>query len=37
MNIGTGYRVGLEKQGVEVDPSLLSQGVKDALSGGQTL
>ena len=37
MNIGTGYRVGLEKQGVEVDPSLLSQGVKDALSGAKTL
>jgi len=37
MNIGTGYKVGLEKQGVEVDPSLLSQGVKDALSGAKTL
>jgi len=36
MNIGTGYKLGLEKQGVEVDPSLLSQGVKDALSGAKT-
>ncbi len=36
MNIGSGYKQGLEKQGVEFDPNLLAQGVKDALSGGKT-
>jgi FKBP-type peptidyl-prolyl cis-trans isomerase FklB len=36
MNIGSGYKQGLEKQGVEYDPNLLAQGVKDALSGGKT-
>ena len=36
MNIGTGYKQGLEKQGVEFDPALIAAGVKDALSGGKT-
>ena len=36
MNIGSGYKQGLEKQSVEFDPSLIAQGVKDALSGAKT-
>jgi FKBP-type peptidyl-prolyl cis-trans isomerase len=33
MNVGTG----LHKQDIDVDPNLLLQGLKDALSGGKTL
>jgi len=36
MNIGTGLSNNLKKQSVEVDSSLVSQGVKDALAGGKT-
>ena len=36
MNIGTGLGANLKKQGVEVDPNLLTQGLKDALTGGKT-
>src|SRR5450759_4079896 len=36
MNIGTGYSQGLKKQSVEFDPNLVSQGLKDAMSGGKT-
>ncbi len=36
MNIGSGYKQGLEKQSVEFDASLVAQGVKDALSGTKT-
>jgi FKBP-type peptidyl-prolyl cis-trans isomerase len=36
MNIGSGYKQGLEKQSVEFDPSLIAEGVKDALSGTKT-
>jgi FKBP-type peptidyl-prolyl cis-trans isomerase FklB len=36
MNIGSGYKQGLEKQSVEFDPSLIAQGLKDALSGAKT-
>jgi FKBP-type peptidyl-prolyl cis-trans isomerase len=36
MSIGSGYKQGLEKQGVEYDPSLLVQGMKDALNGSKT-
>jgi FKBP-type peptidyl-prolyl cis-trans isomerase FklB len=36
MNIGTGYKQGLDKQGVEFDPALVAAGVKDALLGGKT-
>jgi FKBP-type peptidyl-prolyl cis-trans isomerase len=36
MNIGSGYKLGLEKQSVEFDASLIAQGVKDALSGAKT-
>jgi len=36
MNIGTGYSQGLKKQSVEVDWNLVSQGLKDAASGGKT-
>jgi FKBP-type peptidyl-prolyl cis-trans isomerase FklB len=36
MNIGSGYKQGLEKQSVEFDASLIAQGVKDALSGAKT-
>jgi FKBP-type peptidyl-prolyl cis-trans isomerase len=35
MNIGTGYKQGLDKQGVEFDPALVAAGVKDALLGGK--
>ena len=33
MNVGTG----LHKQDIDVDPNVLLQGLKDALSGGKTL
>jgi FKBP-type peptidyl-prolyl cis-trans isomerase FklB len=36
MNIGTGLENNLKKQSVEVDPNLLSQGLKDAMAGGKT-
>jgi len=36
MNIGSGLGANLKKQSVEVDSNLLSQGVKDAMSGGKT-
>jgi FKBP-type peptidyl-prolyl cis-trans isomerase FklB len=36
MNIGTGYKLGLEKQSVEFDANIIAQGVKDALSGAKT-
>jgi FKBP-type peptidyl-prolyl cis-trans isomerase FklB len=36
MNIGTGLGGNLKKQSVEFDPSLVSQGLKDALAGGKT-
>lgn len=36
MNIGTGLGANLKKQAVEADPALVSQGVKDALSGSKT-
>ena len=36
MNIGNGYKQGLEKQSVEFDANLIAQGVKDALSGAKT-
>ncbi len=36
MNIGNGYKQGLEKQSVEFDADLIAQGVKDALSGAKT-
>ncbi len=36
MNIGNGYKQGLEKQSVEFDANLIAQGVKDALSGTKT-
>jgi FKBP-type peptidyl-prolyl cis-trans isomerase FklB len=35
MNIGNGYKQGLEKQSVEFDANLIAQGVKDALSGAK--
>lgn len=37
MNIGSNVGANLKKQSVEVDPELLSQGLKDALAGGKTL
>jgi FKBP-type peptidyl-prolyl cis-trans isomerase len=37
MQIGDGYKQGLEKQGVEYDPKLVVQGMKDALTGTKTL
>jgi FKBP-type peptidyl-prolyl cis-trans isomerase len=37
MQIGDGYKQGLEKQGVEYDPKILVQGMKDALTGSKTL
>ena len=37
MNIGTGLGANLKKQSVEFDPKLVSEGLKDALSGGKTL
>jgi FKBP-type peptidyl-prolyl cis-trans isomerase len=36
MNIGNGYKQGLEKQSVEFNADLIAQGVKDALSGAKT-
>jgi FKBP-type peptidyl-prolyl cis-trans isomerase len=36
MNIGNGYKQGLEKQTVEFNADLIAQGVKDALSGAKT-
>ena len=36
MNIGTGLGANLKKQSVEVDSNLVSQGLKDAMSGGKT-
>jgi FKBP-type peptidyl-prolyl cis-trans isomerase FklB len=36
MNIGTGLGTNLKKQSVEVDPALLAQGLKDALTGAKT-
>ncbi len=36
MNIGNGYKQGLEKQSVEFDADLVAQGVKDAMSGAKT-
>src|SRR5271170_7818112 len=33
MNIGTGLGSNLKKQSVDIDPSLVSQGLKDALAG----
>jgi FKBP-type peptidyl-prolyl cis-trans isomerase FklB len=36
MNIGTGLGANLKKQAVEADPALVSQGVKDALTGAKT-
>jgi FKBP-type peptidyl-prolyl cis-trans isomerase FklB len=36
MNIGSGLGANLKKQSVEVDSNLVSQGLKDAMSGGKT-
>jgi FKBP-type peptidyl-prolyl cis-trans isomerase FklB len=36
MNIGTGLGNNLKKQSVEVDPILVSQGLKDVMAGGKT-
>jgi FKBP-type peptidyl-prolyl cis-trans isomerase len=36
MNIGSGLGANLKKQSVEVDPALVSQGLKDALAGTKT-
>jgi len=36
MSIGSGLGGNLKKQGVEFDPNLVSQGVKDSLAGGKT-
>jgi FKBP-type peptidyl-prolyl cis-trans isomerase len=36
MNIGSGLGANLKKQSVEVDPSLVSQGLKDAMGGAKT-
>jgi len=36
MNIGTGLGTNLKKQSVEVDSNLVSQGLKDAMSGAKT-
>jgi len=36
MNIGTGLGANLKKQSVEVDSNLVSQGLKDTMSGGKT-
>jgi FKBP-type peptidyl-prolyl cis-trans isomerase len=36
MNIGSGLGNNLKKQSVEIDPVLVSQGLKDALSGAKT-
>jgi FKBP-type peptidyl-prolyl cis-trans isomerase FklB len=35
MNIGSGLGANLKKQSVEVDPAILAQGLKDALSGAK--
>jgi len=36
MNIGSGLGANLKKQSVDVDSTLVSQGLKDAMSGGKT-
>jgi FKBP-type peptidyl-prolyl cis-trans isomerase len=36
MNIGSGLGPNLKKQSVEIDPALVSQGLKDSLSGTKT-
>jgi FKBP-type peptidyl-prolyl cis-trans isomerase FklB len=36
MNIGSGLGANLKKQSVDVDATLVSQGLKDAMSGGKT-
>jgi FKBP-type peptidyl-prolyl cis-trans isomerase FklB len=36
MNIGSGLGANLKKQSVDVDPALVSQGLKDAMSGSKT-
>jgi FKBP-type peptidyl-prolyl cis-trans isomerase FklB len=36
MNIGSGLGANLKKQSVDVDSNLVSQGLKDAMSGGKT-
>ena len=36
MNIGGGLGANLKKQSVEVDPALVSQGLKDAMGGAKT-
>ncbi len=36
MNIGAGLGANLKKQSVEVDSTLVSQGLKDSMSGGKT-
>jgi FKBP-type peptidyl-prolyl cis-trans isomerase FklB len=36
MNIGSGLGANLKKQSVEVDPSLVSQGLKDSMGGAKT-
>jgi FKBP-type peptidyl-prolyl cis-trans isomerase FklB len=36
MNIGAGLGANLKKQSVDVDSNLISQGLKDAISGGKT-
>src|SRR4029077_17809371 len=36
MNIGAGIGANLKKQSVDVDSTLVSQGLKDAMSGGKT-
>jgi FKBP-type peptidyl-prolyl cis-trans isomerase len=36
MNIGSGLGANLKKQSVDVDSNLISQGLKDAISGGKT-
>jgi FKBP-type peptidyl-prolyl cis-trans isomerase FklB len=36
MNIGAGLGSNLKKQSVEVDPNLVSQGLKDAMAGSKT-
>jgi FKBP-type peptidyl-prolyl cis-trans isomerase FklB len=36
MNIGAGLGANLKKQSVDVDPALISQGLKDAMAGSKT-
>src|SRR5208283_2168795 len=36
MNIGNSIGTNLKKQSVEVDPALVAQGLKDAMTGGKT-